>query len=356
MSRGAIQKTYTKCDVCGRWVEAVRRELNAEHMSLSSVAAALNRAGIKSPWKSKGRGGAAVWSGQLLIQMILDPTYYGVWNWVRKPSANTDVWLSIKPTYCKAFPELAYWSATEAQLWKARYVDSRVRIKHRVTVHPLVGLVACWECGDPFSAAGWGHHVPRRPWHKPEGGKLRCRNARNGKCAKPVFIDEGRVWTVLDAIFASFIRGFGDLRERAERQLPYPKPDPIPSQLEALDRREAGLIALAGAGQESVTPLMRAELDRIKHERFKLQQKLAAVPARRPLSEQALLLSSAFMDDPIGLYNAVTYPERATLWQLALMDESGVVRPLRVRRVGSNKFRPTYEAEPRDLVANGETI
>jgi hypothetical protein len=355
-SRGVIQKTYTKCDVCGPWVEAVRRELNAGHMTLSAVAAALNKAGIKSPWKSKGRGGAAAWSGQLLIQMILDPTYYGLWQWVKNPSASVDVWLSIKPTYSKAFPELAYWSDREAQEWKARYVDSRVPMKHRITEHPLVGLVACWECGDPFLAAGSGHHVPSRPSHKPEGGKLRCRNARNGKCAKPVYIDEGRVWTVLDAIFPSFVRRVGNVRERAERHVANQKPDVKLSQLEALDRREAGLIALAGAGQESVTPMMRTELERIKRQRLKLQQKLAAVPSSRTLTEHTAMLSSSRADDPIEIYSAVTYPERAALWRLALMDESGVVRPVRVRRVGSNKFRPTYEAETPDVAGVSETI
>ena len=37
VSRCGIQKTYTKCHVCGPWVEAVRRELNAGHMNLSGL-------------------------------------------------------------------------------------------------------------------------------------------------------------------------------------------------------------------------------------------------------------------------------------------------------------------------------
>ena len=74
------------------------------------------------------------------------------------------------------------------------------------------------------------------------------------------------------------------------------------------------------------------------------------------MSELALLFSGPRGNDPVGIYNAVSYPERATLWQLALMDESGVVRPVRVRRVGSNKCRPTYEAETPDVAGVIETI
>ena len=100
--------------------------------------------------------------------------------------------------------------------------------------------------------------------------------------------------------------------------------------------------------------MMRAELDRIKLARLKLEQKVAGARSKRALSERIAMVSSELGVDPIGIYNALTYPERAAPWQLVLMDESGVVRALRVRRVGSNKFSPVYEADWRDLVGSGE--
>jgi hypothetical protein len=177
MNRGVVIKTWAKCASCGPWVEALRDELHRQG-TLADVARAMNRRGIPGPWASNGHK----WKGQLIRQVLQDPTYWGRWYWVRTPSKTTDLWFNIDvrgywtDRYADA---LAYWTENEARIFAARFLQNRPSRRFRAIEHTIVGLVACPGCGDPFLAAG-GCKTRK------EGAKLRCRNYRNGKCPHPV--------------------------------------------------------------------------------------------------------------------------------------------------------------------------
>ena len=47
--------------------------------------------------------------------------------------------------------------------------------------------------------------------------------------------------------------------------------------------------------------------------------------------------------DPVGAYESLDDFGKASLWKLLLEDDDGHVRPIKVRRVGSNRRYPKYD-------------
>src|SRR5712691_6934898 len=84
--------------------------------------------------------------------------------------------------------DLAYWSESEAREFQMQFLESYKPAMRTVFDHPIVGLVACHICGEPFIGCG--------------DGRMRCVNYLSpGVCPAPVYIQESGAWAALNLYF-----------------------------------------------------------------------------------------------------------------------------------------------------------
>jgi hypothetical protein len=325
--RGVVIRTWVKDDAMGATLEAVHEEL-LRQPTIGEVARALNMRGIASPWRIRGADQRYGWSAKLIRQILKHPIYWGRWQWIYHQSEDTDLWWSFDGGLHADFPALAYWTEAEAAEFRTRFVDNYSPRRQSKYAHPWVGLGACLGCGGAFIGAG------RDQTTKGQGAKLRCPEYRTPErcpAGAPFMIEDG-IRRALDAHFPDVVVQLEGLRDRALTQAAQLKANPVAAQLEALDRRERGLLALA-EDPSSVTPQMRTEFREISEARVALQQRLGEAQATDALLARAAALADLLEHDTVAVYEQLEEVDKAVLWRLLLTDEQGKVHPLQIQRV-----------------------
>jgi hypothetical protein len=334
-SRGHTALTWAKDPTATHTFECLREALT-EYPTIGEVGRALYAAGIPSPWQMRGFE-VGMWPSKVLYQILKNPTYGGRWQWIQHPGSST-VWRHYDPSETLEVPDLRYWSWTEHEYFRAKFLDGYIPRRRSDHAHPYAGLVACPGCNERMVAAG----VYTSGFRDGLRGRIACPNRDvASRCSVRAWHSEEGVKRALEAEFLNKLAELPSRREQLRAELRQVDEDPLDARLAHIKRRQANIIALA-MDLDDVTPELQAQ----QHELAEARRQVEAQLMRRRGStergqrETELASVEALLDgEPQAAYAKMTDAVRATLWRLLLKN-----RPVIIERLehGNQYRQPRY--------------
>jgi hypothetical protein len=223
---------------------------------------------------------------ELIRQILMRSIYWGKWRIVHTPTQESDIWSAIDAKLECDISDLAYWSESEAREFQMQFLESYKPAMRTMFDHPIVGLVACHICSEPFIGCG--------------DGRMRCVNYLSpGICPAPVYIQESGAWPALNLYFPLIADQVVDLIERLDLHLRQLRSTGVQSRLTALDRRERALGSLPEVFAEHKR-LVQGELERIERQRAELRKNSGDVRRGLAAFETVARLADVIRTDPVG--------------------------------------------------------
>ncbi len=256
----------------------IYRRLGLGHSSCAMVADELNALGVPTHYARDGRGvrgqrTRGLWTAGRIRNMVVNPVYKGALQYGRRTKKRDRevIGASIEPL-------------VSAQLWQAAQdalARNRVCAKNTRRVYLLRGVIHCAGCGLTYVGSQGRAEIG---WYRCNG-RNRERGPLEGRCTgRMVRTDtlEQIVWTDIER----FLRDPGDvLAELAHERdgssaVAEAEAITLRRALDTLEAQQRTAVSLVVRG---ILPeaTLRSELDRIEHERAKLESRLAAAEASR---------------------------------------------------------------------------
>ena len=131
-------------------MEAFRRAANNQ-LDASRLARELNQAHLPGPNRYRPPG--QQWSRQAIRRLLSQDIYAGLWTPGRKFESDEVGKYLIQNGFNPAEqqrvePRLAWFTRTELDAWRAKFLDKKKILRTRKYDHPLSGLVACATCSE----------------------------------------------------------------------------------------------------------------------------------------------------------------------------------------------------------------
>lgn len=319
--RGQVKKKLAKNPERKRDMAMLIDALNVCHTT-AELYASLRRSGVKGPSTATPDG----WVSRDLRCLLRSPLHRGVWHFVRTMGEEATVWFGLDPRQdefdpsqvMREVPELAYWTAAQADAWERKFFVSHRPSRGRTAFdHPLLGLLRCPGCHELMLGKGKFGYI--------------CPGYNKRICEAPVIVRESTAQTILLQLLPEMQAQLNDLRDETRAWLRERNDGGLEVQMEALANRERRLLDLYEASTDP-PETFKERLAAIARERKQLldqQAKAEQVGEARLEAERAL---AGFGDDSLEFLLELDPSVRAVLY--AAFYEAVEVRPAGPGRIG----------------------
>ena len=323
-SRSTWEKDDQQTDV----MAALAREFDRQP-TLLAVIGALRAARVRRA-NSKGRGvWDGFWEGRDLERILLDPLYVGEWR-LLGGSGVSDVWDQFKrdgldPAEIRhEVPHLAWFTTSQMVIWREKFLTSDRPKPHRLHhEHPLLGVLACPECGTTMGRGGASNTA---------GVLYRCRGVqRRHASGRESIVSERMALRALRSILPEVLTHSANALQTLSANLENGSDACIQSQLTALEERDRFI------RQKYLIPARRpaqwliAEVNELETAKLKVQQQLETVVHQRELHGQMADVLCECSVDPMGAFDTLTAEQQAAAWQALVTNVKVIVSRARGR-------------------------
>lgn len=274
-----------------RVVSQIFQWITAEAAGVMTVAKRLNKAGVPSPWASKGEGQSG-WNTAAIRGILHNPSYKGEtvqWRYQKVKKR-----MALRPeSECVRLPEGVTPAIVTPEIWQQaqhRLATNKGESRRNETrPYLLRGHILCSECGARMYPMPNGPRVRRRRYY-------RCSNTCRGlgcrASAVPADLCEEWVWEEIQR----FLRNPDLIAVEAERL----KTEGVESQIiqdretaqSALDRQTQAaqrLVRRLREADDELAAIIERELLQVEREKQQIINTLADLDARIAQQEQAVV-------------------------------------------------------------------
>lgn len=288
-------------------------------LSLHEVVRSLNGSSIQRPTFS-GRGGrTARWTLTGLRYLLANPIYTGTYVFGRhcEKRGRSTVWSKLAigqdgeiRDFTHHVPELAYWEPARVRGWQRKFNrPENVRTRFRVHPHPLAGVLACVNCGQPMIGAGKGAYA--------------CRTTNAGKapdgtvCPRAQWLSPYIAMALLRTVLPDVMWSAQELAEDWLRQ----SREHTPSQAEqALAYLEDKAQRLADDYFEREIPAYKARLEKTQHEINRLRRAVEQEQDAAFDNEQLARSCELLREQPLVLFDSLPEDQQACIYRILFRD------------------------------------